>query len=59
MTTTDPLPRSPIGGFMRCLRCTTDLWVPRNGVRLCGDCRAALEAQIAADQQTKTNGEQQ
>lgn len=47
--TTEPtaapqLPRSPSGGLMYCAGgCGATLWVPRGGVKLCPDCRAAAE----------------
>lgn len=53
-STAPQLPRSPSGGFMYCAgSCGTNLWVPRGGVKLCGDCRAAFERQ-ATDESEAT-----
>lgn len=50
----DQLPRSANGGLMYCLRCPTAISVPRGGVKLCPDCRAAHEtAQAGTTDQAK------
>jgi hypothetical protein len=54
MTDMQALPRSSTGGYQYCVSCPGEpvlLYVPRGGVRLCGDCLAAATAKADPNEQ--------